>query len=277
MALTTNNQGKKVRKVDASTLFRQLSRKFSFSYQKFLSRLFSIGIIGIVVTLVRFLFGSSLFGAKYISYDTNALIQYSNPEFYTALQIKYNKKNTLRLWLGGYQSAFKALQETYPFLNHVNFTISLPNTIHITPLFQIPRFLFRIRKKELIMTYNKQNFLMQPQDAIATTAIIIDIPSYTQDTGSIKGIYARISQEKFDQSLSMIQDVFGSGEIVAWNYIPGGGILEITLQDKKVLLFHLSKDMNQQLVKRLDLKDYFTELGQYTRIDLGSMEFIVVK
>jgi hypothetical protein len=65
-----------------------------------------------------------------------------------------------------------------------------------------------VGKKDLVMTYNEKNFIIQPQDKLATSTTIIDVPNYIQNTGSIKGIYARIPQEKFQQSLRMIQDVF---------------------------------------------------------------------
>lgn len=273
MALSTRS--KKIRK---RILFPQRE-----TWKRWLIRRIPSFII-ITVTIFVFVIGwviikRTLLSSKHtvtqISFSQESVLVYDHPSVYKSIGLAFSWKNYYIINWFEKDTIEWVLKKQFPIIKSLTFTRPSASQLLIDVTYFEPTFVFVTPAKQFA-TYKETIFDLVTGNLLGDSSIHISLPEYTATYTTLDGIFFQVSEEDLSISINTIRDTLWVKYITTLDYIPGGSKLLITYKDKKVW-FHLSKDINQQLARLIDLENNFTEFATLTTIDVGSSDDPIIE
>lgn len=178
--------------------------------------------------------------------------------------------------LGWKSALIQNMKEKYPIISWIDILPTEREYLLYTNIkFHTPVIQFKNNLSSWIVRENKW-YKIQPSDAIQENTIIFYLPAYTDSYEELDGIFYKIHGKSLENIISKISDIIPLEEIEKIEYDPGWEKLHLRFQ-WKLILFHLDKSIDGQLVKLLDIKQYYKEYSNISKMDLWSSDHIIVK
>lgn len=256
---------------------RKISRKWNFSYRKILQYITLWIVTCIAVFLCYFIFFSSYFRIDTIYFDDNNVEQLSNHEVYTFIQSWFVQKNYFRSRFFATHDVLKSIREKYPFVQDITISQKTHNSYYISCVFNPPRIIYALWKDSYIGSYDEEFYVLYSGDNFLSGQQLLLLPTYITNLNQVSGIYSRFSEEKLLKVLNLIQQVIPQDTIKSYTFVPWNSLLLLWMKSGQELLLSLVKDINPQLVKRLDVQQYYSDYKQFHSLDLWSTEHIIAR
>lgn len=172
-------------------------------------------------------------------------------------------------------SLYDTLANDYPFLKSI--TIRRPNshTLRVSASFEKPNLVFQLIDRKRA-SYNEDLVALSPDLTRWQDVTPVFLPRYLEWLTDLDGIFFKTKEEQFVKTLATIRSTLRSDGIQAITYIPGWEKFLIEY-DGKSFYVDLTKDIDIQLAKLLDVEMYYEDYQYLLTIDLGSSEYTIIK
>jgi len=279
MAFTANSQKNKKEKIRRRTKRSRFKQFYQQHRQLVTLGLYLVGFL--IAFLVVVLLGrATLFANKYtikkVTYDPESLAVYDDPMVYKAVSDTFSGKNYFMTKRFGKDELNAAVQEQFPLVSSVRFNQQTGSTVYARLEFYQPTLVFLVPSDRKIAVYAHDLYPLVSWNSLWSSSPVINLPRYTTWFDNLYGILFKIPETTLLQRVQTIQNTLGAEYINDMTYLPGWEKLFVTYKGKEVY-FHLTKDINLQLAKLVDLEAYFNEFDSLERVDLGSVDDSIVR
>ncbi len=231
-------------------------------------------ILGVVAYNKRF--NNPEFDIQDVLIEEESILTYDNQDIFSALKEGIIWKNYRGFMLSGKNTLIQTLQQEYPLISSIDiFPTERETLLYANILFHPPLIQFKNNLSSRVIWENRA-YKVRSSDTIQEWTISISLPSYTDQYETLDWIFYKIHSKTLESIITNISDIIPIEEIEEIEYDPGGQKLHLTFQ-WKTILFHLDKSIDWQLVKLLDIKQYYKEYDAISKMDLWSSDHIIVK
>lgn len=239
-----------------------------------------VGVAVVIIILVRFLGSITLFAPKYtitsLTYAPESVATYDNPLVYQAVHNAFSGKNYFMTKWFWKEELLQTTQQASPIVKSIRFNQQTGSTVFAHIEFHQPTLIFLIPPDRKVATYAGELYPLGTGDTLGAGAPIVNLPRYTSGFNNLYGILYKIPETTLLQRIQTIENTLWVTHIQDMTYLPGGEKLFVTYKGKQVY-FHLTKDINAQLAKLVDLETYYSDFGNLEIIDLWSVDDIIVE
>lgn len=210
-----------------------------------------------------------------ITFSQESVLVYDHPSIYKAIGLAFSGENYYVLTRFQKQEKEEALKKQFPIIKSLTLERTATSQLRIDVTFYEPTFVFVTPQKQFA-TYQEAIFDLITGNLLWDSSIHLTLPDYTASYATLDGIFYQVREADLHGAIITILDTLWSPYITAFSYIPGGSKLGITYKDKLVW-FHLTKDINQQLARLIDLENNFTEFTTLQTLDIGSSDDPIIE
>lgn len=208
-------------------------------------------------------------------FSQESVLVYDHPSIYKAIGLAFSGENYYIISRFKKQDKEKELKKQFPIIKSLTLERTATAQIRIDVIFYEPTFVFITPQKQFA-TFQEGIFDLITGNLLGDSSIHLTLPDYTANYADVDGIFYKVSEADLNSAITTIRDTLWSSYITAFTYIPGGSKLGITYKDKLVW-FHLTKDINQQLARLIDLENNFTEFTTLKTLDIGSSDDPIIE
>lgn len=267
-----------VRKIRKKPRFHKLSMRFSFfrrhQYVILLRSGISAGII-LLFCVIRRGFRGSHTRVTQVEFDQQSSSIFTSPQLEEKITAALMWKSSLICRLRCSSEVYDTLIQDYPFLKDVTIRRPDTHTLRVSTEFEDPRLVFQLQDRKRA-SYNQHLVQLSPTLTRGQNITPLYLPRYLESLTGLDGIFFESSEDELVQALSTIRSTLRSDGVQAITYIPGWEKLLIEY-DTKSFYVDLSKDIDMQLAKLIDIELYYEDYQYLLTIDLGSSEYAIVK
>ena len=236
----------------------------------------SLIVAGIILTV--FVFKKTLFSDKYmitdIAYAPESVTIYNDPYVYKAISQSFSWENYYRTKWFKKDDITRDLQNSFPLIDQISIDQQDTHIAYITITFHDPTIVF-VTPLQKVAVYNDDLYFLVSGNQLWADSLHLWLPSYTSWYG-LQGILYEIDEYTLEQLASTINETLWTEHISDFIYMPGGKLFFVNYKGKQVY-FNLQQDVNLQLIKLVDLENRFEWFEQLERIDLWSIDDIIVR
>ncbi len=279
MAFTASSQKNKKEKIRRRTKRSRFKQFYQQNRQLVTLALYLVGFL--VAFLIVVLLGrATLFANKYtikkVTYDAESLAVYDDPIVYQAVSSAFSGKNYFMTKWFGKEELKATVQEQFPLVSSIRFNQQTGSSVYARLEFYQPTLVFLVPPDRKVAVYAHDLYPLVSWNTLGSSSPIVNLPRYTTWFDNLYGILFKIPETVLLQRIQTIENTLGAEYINDMTYLPGGEKLFLTYKGKEVY-FHLTKDINLQLAKLVDLETYYTDFAIAETIDLGSVDDSIVR
>ncbi len=267
---------KKIRKRDKKNYFAWVIW-WVLKWQK---ALIAITSIFLFIILSIFLIAKTIFGPRYtlatILIDPESKIEYNNPLLFLAVQESFLWKNyfLMRWWWD--RRIKDELMQSFPHINELEIELIDDQIAQVTIFYNAPTIIFLLPEQRRFASFNEWLFLLWDEDFIDTDAPVIELPRYTQSLENIDGIFFMLWEQQLVDIYNTIFDVLWEENVFEFIYLPWWERLFVTYKWKR-LFFDLTKDINTQLAKLINVENHYENFERLVELDLWSLDDVIIR
>ena len=268
MALSTRS--KKIR--NRVLIPQRESRKRSFMKRLPLCIIITVTVLFLVIAwvIIKRTILSQQHTIRQVSFSQESVLVYDHPSIYKTIGLAFSWQNRYVINWFEKDTIESAIKKQFPIIKSLTLSRPSSSQLLIDVLFYEPTFVFVTPRQEFA-TFQEAIFDLITGNLLGDSSIHLLLPDYTAPYTTLDGIFYQVSEAELSSAIHTIRDTLGVSYVSTLEYIPWGSKLRITYKDKNVR-FHLTKDINQQLARLIDLENNFGEFATLTTIDVGSSD-----
>lgn len=267
---------KKIRKRERNTIFTKIIA-FIYNQQKAII-IVTAGVFVVILGVV--VFKQTIFSPRYtiwtVTITASSQEQYNNAVMYDKVESLITNKNYFLFNWRSKNEVIEELQTWYPFIEDIQLELIDDGSVLTTVTFDDPTIIFLMPEERRYWTYNEKLYSLGTGDFLGTESPVIQLPRYTQDLESIHWIFYRISEQRLLDVYTTVISTLWENNINEIIYLPWWQKFFLWYKGKRLYL-NINKDVNRQLAKLVDLENYYEWFDTLSRIDLWSLDDIIVR
>ncbi len=279
MLFNTQSNKSKKDKIRRRTKRSRL-KQFYQQYPQLVSlALYAVGFLLFFLLIYR-LGRVTLFAREYtikeVTYDPESIAVYDNPVVYEAVSSAFSGKNYFMTKWFGKDELHTTVQSQFPLVSSIRFNQQTGNVIYARLEFNQPTLVFLIPPDRKVAAYGHDLYPLSSGNTLWSSSPVVNLPRYVTWFDNLYGILFKISETALLQYIQTIQNTLGADHIEDMTYLPWGEKLFVVYKGI-VVYFHLTKDINAQLAKLVDLETYYNDFSTIHKIDLWSVDDSLVR
>jgi len=237
-------------------------------------------LVPLLLGITRFLwskvFANSTHEIKNIIISEESKLMYDSTEIDQWIT-EYMSWQNFRIFSFTKQTDFDSyIKNQFPLIDTIQVAqTDQNNTVYVEIQYHEPELIITDQTSTWL-AYKNQTYLIKPADTIQENILTLRIPTWIQEIQDLEWLFYHIHSKTLVRIIGNISEILDGKDISDILYIPWGQKLHISYKDK-LILFHLDKSLDAQLAKLSDLKQYYSDFAQVTRLDLWSNNDIIVK
>lgn len=273
MALSTRS--KKIR--NRVLIPQRESRKRSFMKRLPMCIIITVTVLFLVIgwVIIKRTLLSEQHTIRHVSFSQESVLVYDHPSIYKAIGLAFSWQNRYVINRFEKDTIESGVKKQFPIIKSLSISRTSSSHLLIDVLFYEPTFVFVTPRQEFA-TYQEAIFDLITGNLLGDSSIHLLLPDYTAPYTTLDSIFYQVSEEELSSAIHTIRDTLGVSYISTLEYIPGGSKLRVTYKDKNVR-FHLTKDINQQLAKLIDVENNLGDFGTLRTIDIWSADDAIVE
>lgn len=232
------------------------------------------GIISLFLLIRRALYGAHT-RIDIVEFSDESTAQFTTEHLQNYITSKLVGDSSLICSIGCTSDLLRDLRVQYPFLEDIDLSRKDANTMLVSLTYAPPRLVFQLNTVKRA-AYEEKFFQLSPLLSRGQDQTPVYLPRYLGTLDSLDAIFFKTSEDTLINTLHTIYATLRSWSIEAVTYIPWGEKLLVEYNKKSVYL-DLTKNIDLQLTKLVDLEQYYEWFPYLLTIDLGSSEYAIIK
>lgn len=232
------------------------------------------GTVSLFLLIRRALYGAHT-RIDIVEFSDESKAQFITEHLQNYITSKLVWNSSLICSIGCTSDLLRDLRVQYPFLEDIDLSRKDANTMLVSLTYAPPRLVFQLNTTKRA-TYEEKFFQLSPLLSRGQDQTPVYLPRYLGTLDSLDALFFKTSEATLINTLHTIYATLRSWSIDAVTYIPWWEKLLIEYNKKSVYL-DLTKNIDLQLTKLVDLEQYYEWFPYLLTIDLGSSEYAIIK